>query len=100
MTGGGGLLRMGPENKRVRGLCAWHSRCAYAGRNRQVCDLFAERFIRHRGQLSQQQIAVTIPGSVTFSQPESQDAGFFNEPAGRRDHDRGWIVRLIHEVGL
>lgn len=38
---------------------------------RQTPDLFAERFIGHRDQLSQQQVAVTVKRPVSFAKAES-----------------------------
>ena len=39
--------------------------------SRQTPDLFAERFIGYRDQLSQQQIAITVERSVSFAKAES-----------------------------
>jgi len=38
---------------------------------RQTPDLFAERFIGYRDQLSQQQVAVTVKRPVSFAKAES-----------------------------
>lgn len=72
----------------------------FDGTLRQPTDFLAEGFIGHSYQLTKQQITVAIKGSCSLGKSVAQDARVLDQFTGRRNHDRGWITGLIHQVGL
>lgn len=72
----------------------------FDGTFRQSAKFFGEGFIGHGDQLPEQQIAVTVECPRSFWKSVPQNARVIDQLTGCRNHDRGWIPRLVHQVGL